>query len=149
VDFPAVGYNVDAVRVYRITGQSLVLANEVTAVAGQTEFEIPWIATVDGTVTANFIAFVATKALPPLRLELAQATALPAGTGLLTFTFVDDQHIVESTENSTRVSDETFLEGATFTLRQSSNTGSVVTFEVIDGTVSYSLQVDTIEHVFD
>lgn len=149
VDFHVLGYNVEAVRVYRITAQSLLLANEVTASPNQTQFEIPWVATVDGTATGNFIAFAATKALPPLRLELGKATAQPAGTGLLTFSFVDDQHIEESTENSTRVSDEAYLETANFTLRQVSDTGSLVTFEVSGGTVSNSQQVDSVRHIFD
>lgn len=77
LDFPLIGYNIESVRIYQKTGNSLLLANELTASTGQSTFEIPWVATVDGEVQNNFVAFVKTKLLPGLRLELGDAT-IPA-----------------------------------------------------------------------
>jgi alpha-tubulin suppressor-like RCC1 family protein len=76
--FPLQGYNVQAVRVYRKTTASngssvLVLANEQTASSGQTQFTIPWLATVDSGSDISFVAFVQTKLLSGLRWQVGVA----------------------------------------------------------------------------
>ena len=63
-------HNVDAVRVYRVEGTSLVLANETNAAQGQQTVSIPWVASVDSSVGMRFVAFVKTVFFPDLRLEL-------------------------------------------------------------------------------
>ncbi|WP_318773950.1 Ig-like domain-containing protein, partial [Meiothermus sp.] len=85
-EFPVLGYQVEAVRVYRNIGTPenpvLVLANQATASPGQTEFEIPWVATEDGQVVEgsgertrhHFVAFVKSKLLDT-RLELGRIEA--------------------------------------------------------------------------
>jgi hypothetical protein len=74
VKFPVVGYNVEAVRIYRKQAGSLVLANEVLPQGEQVDFEIPWVATVDGAVGTDFVAFVKTR-LIDLRLEVGNTKA--------------------------------------------------------------------------
>lgn len=82
--FPLQGYNVQAVRVYRKTVADdgsfvLVLANEVAASNGQTQFILPWVATVDSAANISFVAFVKTRLLNGLRWQvgLVQAEAQP------------------------------------------------------------------------
>lgn len=72
--FPLQGYNVQSVRVYRKTvaddgSYVLVLANEQRASSGQTQFTIPWLATVDSASNISFVAFVQTKLLNDLRWQ--------------------------------------------------------------------------------
>jgi hypothetical protein len=79
VNLPFVGYNIEKVRIYRREtreggGTSLILANEQTAEPDQTRFSIPWVATVDGAIEGNFLAFVTTS-LISLPLELGTVTA--------------------------------------------------------------------------
>ncbi|AEV16768.1 hypothetical protein TCCBUS3UF1_17270 [Thermus sp. CCB_US3_UF1] len=97
-EFPVLGYQVEAVRVYRNTGTPenpvLVLANQATASPGQTEFEIPWVATEDGQVVEgsgertrhHFVAFVKTKPLDT-RLELGGIKSFTGARGELDPTF--------------------------------------------------------------
>jgi len=82
--FPLQGYNVQSVRVYRKTVAEdgsfvLVLANEVAASNGQTQFLLPWVATVDSAANISFVAFVKTRLLNGLRWQvgLVQAEAQP------------------------------------------------------------------------
>lgn len=74
VKFPVVGYNVESVRIYRKEGTSLILANEVLPQGEQVDFEIPWVATLDGEVGSSFVAFVKTKLVDP-RLEVATSAS--------------------------------------------------------------------------
>jgi hypothetical protein len=73
--FPLQGYNVQTVRIYRKTvaddgSYVLVLANEQRASSGQTQFTIPWLATVDSGSNISFVAFVQTKLLSGLRWQV-------------------------------------------------------------------------------
>jgi len=84
--FPLVGYNVESVRVYRKDVRpdgsvSLILANEAQPQGEQVDFQIPWVATLDGSVGSNFVAFVKTKLLD-LRLEAATSTSFELSGGL-------------------------------------------------------------------
>lgn len=92
VDFFGVGYNVRAVRIYRRTDGSLVLANEVAATAGQSEFEVPWVATVDGTIGDDFIAFVETELRSEPRIEVGDVTSSDLQGGSLTFQELSRTH---------------------------------------------------------
>lgn len=85
--FPLQGYNVQAVRVYRKTTAPdgsfvLVLAGEAAASSGQTQFIVPWLATVDSGSDISFVAFVQTQLLGGLRWQVGlagtQAPAVPA-----------------------------------------------------------------------
>lgn len=85
--FPLQGYNVQAVRVYRKTTASdgsfvLVLAGEQAASNGQTQFTLPWLATVDSGTDISFVAFVQTRLLNGLRWQVglagSQAPTVPA-----------------------------------------------------------------------
>ncbi|MFG6412307.1 hypothetical protein ACG02S_00195 [Roseateles sp. DC23W] len=85
--FPLQGYNVQAVRVYRKTTAAdgsfvLVLAGEQAASNGQTQFVIPWLATVDGGSDISFVAFVQTRLLSGQRwqvgLAASEAPTVPA-----------------------------------------------------------------------
>lgn len=99
-DFPVLGYQVEAVRVYRNTGTPenpvLVLANQATASPGQAEFELPWVATVDGQVVENsgdstrrhFVAFVKTKLLDTW-LELGNVGVGCAGSANVQYCITD------------------------------------------------------------
>jgi hypothetical protein len=77
VQFPLQGYNVRSVRIYRKTLNDdgsfvLVLANEQQATRDQTQFTIPWLATVDSGSNISFVAFVQTKLLTDLRWQVGQ-----------------------------------------------------------------------------
>jgi probable HAF family extracellular repeat protein len=77
LEFPLVGYNIESVRIYRketIPKEALVFAREVVAAPGQSEFEMPWVATVDGEVKDNFFVFVKTNFLSDYRLEMGAVT---------------------------------------------------------------------------
>lgn len=76
--FPLQGYNVQAVRVYRKTTAPdgsfvLVLAGEQAASNGQTQFIVPWLATVDGGSDISFVAFVQTRLLSGQRWQVGLA----------------------------------------------------------------------------
>lgn len=76
---PVVDYNIASVRIYRVERRPdgsivLVLANEVTPAVGAANVQIPWVATLDGSVGGNFVAFVKTK-LSDLRFDLGEVTA--------------------------------------------------------------------------
>ncbi|GEM86512.1 DUF3466 family protein [Meiothermus granaticius] len=98
--FPVLGYQVEAVRVYHNTGTPenpvLVLANQATASPGQTEFELPWVATVDGQVVEGsgnstrrpFVAFVKTRLLDT-RLELGNVGVGCAGSANVQYCITD------------------------------------------------------------
>jgi len=80
--FPLQGYNVQVVRVYRKTvaedgSYVLVLAGEQAASSGQTQFTIPWLATVDSGSNISFVAFVQTKLLNGLRWQVGLVQADP------------------------------------------------------------------------
>jgi hypothetical protein len=77
VTFPFIGYNIEAVRVYKKTpgGGLLVAAEVLSASAGQHRFELPVVVTEPLTVTTRYVAFVQTKVMPFLRLELGPVTA--------------------------------------------------------------------------
>lgn len=73
--FPLQGYNVQGVRVYRKTvnddgSHVLTLVGEQTASTGQTQFTVPWLATVDSGVNTSFVAFVQTRLLPIFRWQV-------------------------------------------------------------------------------
>ncbi len=101
-DFPLFGYNVESVRVYRKEdsgeGTSLILAAEVPATAGQTRFELPWVATVEGEVVQGsgpaarhgFVAFVKTRLLPT-RIELGPPTVEDTGTRWFSGTITEER----------------------------------------------------------
>jgi Bacterial Ig-like domain (group 2) len=77
MEFPIIGYNIESVRIYRKSRPSSgtvvpVLVAEANASNKQTEFELPWAATLTGTVKDNFVVFVKTRLLPDLRLELGE-----------------------------------------------------------------------------
>jgi hypothetical protein len=86
VNFPLLGYNVQGVRVYRKTTADdgsyvLTLVGEQAASPGQTQFTIPWLATVDSGPTVGFVAFVQTQLLSGQRWMLGvplQTTAATA-----------------------------------------------------------------------
>ena len=86
VNFPLLGYNVQGVRVYRKTTADdgsyvLTLVGEQAASPGQTQFTVPWLATVDSGPTIGFVAFVQTKLLSGQRWMLGvplQTTAATA-----------------------------------------------------------------------
>ncbi|MCS7069441.1 MAG: hypothetical protein NZN28_12555 [Meiothermus sp.] len=98
--FPVLGYQVEAVRVYRNTGTPenpvLVLTNQATASPGQTEFELPWVATEDGQVVEGsgastryrFVAFVKSKLLDT-RLELGNVRVGCAGAANIQYCITD------------------------------------------------------------
>jgi hypothetical protein len=95
VVLPLVGYNVEKIRIYRRETRpdgsvSLILANEKVAEPAQTSFSIPWVATVDGTVENNFVAFVSTELVSP-PLELGSATP---GSRSGSFTFFSGETLV-------------------------------------------------------
>jgi hypothetical protein len=88
VKLPVLGYNIESVRIYRkqvgADGKtSLILANEMVPQGEQVNFKIPWVATIDGTVGENFVAFVKTKVLPDLRLEAAATKEFGLAGGLV------------------------------------------------------------------
>lgn len=92
LELPVLGYIVDSVRVYRKdvrpdASVSLVLANELLAVPGQKDFDIPWVATLDGTVDKSFVAFVKTKVMD-LRLEAGTFVSSGISGGITTPTGV-------------------------------------------------------------
>ncbi|HEY3499737.1 MAG TPA: hypothetical protein VGK73_33830, partial [Polyangiaceae bacterium] len=81
VELPVVGYNIEKVRIYRKEVRadgsvSLILANEAIAEEAQTQFAIPWVATLDGSIEDNFLVFV-TSGLMELPLELGKAIPAP------------------------------------------------------------------------
>lgn len=86
VNFPLLGYNVQGVRVYRKTTADngsyvLTLVGEQAASPGQTQFTIPWLATVDSGPSVSFVAVVQTKLLGAQRWQLGvplQTTAATA-----------------------------------------------------------------------
>ena len=132
VDFPVLGYNVKRVRVYRRGEGSLIFAYEVTAAPGQTQFSVPWAATVDGEIGSNFIAFVETK-MPGvgfLEIGVAQPGEPVSGVG----TFEYEEVIVEEDE---------WVEGGDYSRGHSEERIKVdvlvdgVTLEVLSGSVVY------------
>lgn len=99
ITFPFVGYNIEAVRVYKktLTG-GLVLAGEIIpATEGQHEFVFPVVATEPVMVTERYVAFVQTTLLPLLRLDLGPVRAgLQFGTGTMDQAY---DVVVDSTGN--------------------------------------------------
>jgi hypothetical protein len=96
VNLPIVGYNVEKVRVYRREqreggGTALILANEQVAEPDQTQFSIPWVATVGGVIEGSFVAF-ATTSLISLPLEVG-AVAPAARTGVFANPFLPELQI--------------------------------------------------------
>jgi len=103
VALPVFGYNVEKVRIYRRETRedgstSLILANEHAPELDQTRFSIPWVATVDGSVDGNFVAFVTTRLLD-LPLELAAVSVPPRAGSLTLFTYdtlqTSDSYVTE------------------------------------------------------
>lgn len=76
-------HNVDAVRIYRESGGTLVLVNETNAAPGQQSVVVPWVASLDSEEGMRFVAFVQTSFFPALRLELGAVTigAAPVASG--------------------------------------------------------------------
>lgn len=145
IAFPIVGYNVAAVRIYRKDAGSLVLANEVVASTGQTDIEIPWVATVDGTVTGNFVAFVMTNLFSSPRLELGAITATEPGFATYSFTEETVMHRQEVNGDSTVTEDETETFSVFMQLRVLSSSPQITEFEVVGGTLSVSGTYDYVE----
>lgn len=145
VTFPVVGYDVRAVRVYNAISGSLVLANEVTASAGQVSFEVPWVATQDGEVGDDFVAFVETELLPSPRLELgvAEPPSEP-GTATLTFTVTFEEHYVESAPDYRERHDEVETLTGQYSLDVVSRDDEAIVFEVISGVLTFSHATESV-----
>lgn len=141
--FPVIGPNVASVRVYRKAGDSLILANQVNAGAGQTEVVVPWVATVDGTVQGTFVAFVETHLLPSPRLELGPITAPDASSATFTYTETWEQHRSESVPGSQTIErDEVGTYTATYQLNLISESPTHMLFEIVSGTATYLVEDD-------
>jgi hypothetical protein len=113
-EFPIIGYNVESVRIYRKSSQQdgsvvPVLVGEANANGKQTEFDLTWVATINGTVKDNFIVFVRTRLLPDSRLELGdvQEGAATGFAGNLAVEWTDFRQVsspnFESTSTDTLV----------------------------------------------
>jgi len=131
--FPVIGHNVASVRIYRKTASSLILANQVSAPAGQTELIIPWVATIDGVVEGNFVAFVETNLFSTPRLELGTATAGEPRTATLTYTRVDEGENSQVSGPSTISMKTNWTYGATYQLKLVSETSTRKEFEIVSG----------------
>lgn len=143
VSFPVVGYNVVSVRVYDVSSGSLVLANEVTATPGQESFEIAWVASRDGTVGNDFVAYLASGLLPSVRLELGEASA-SGGTANVTFSEVA---VGQRSDPTTSVDHEVVRSGS-IALQVISQTSDLITFAFSGGSIDYDeeyLSVSTIQ----
>lgn len=142
-NFPIIGYNVDSVRIYNVMSGSLVLANEVSANPGQSSFEIPWVATQDGDVTDNFVAFVTSRLLPGLRLELGTPkTTVGGGTAVLTFTVDYLRSYVETAPNYDATYEETESYSGAYAFDVVSRDADTILFEVVSGTLDYSQAIE-------
>jgi len=70
INYPIIVYNVGRVSIYRQTEDDnggvgpAELLTEVIPANGATEIQLPWIADEDGSIGADYFAFVETKALP-------------------------------------------------------------------------------------
>ncbi|MCC7383274.1 MAG: hypothetical protein IT384_15670 [Deltaproteobacteria bacterium] len=145
VDFPIIGYNVVAVRIYRRSEGSLVLANEVVATAGQTQFRLPWAATVSGSVEGNFVAFASTRVLPVLRTEIGDAEAGMEQTGSFTF---EERRVFETGRSDmsvTSTTTETEVLRGSLSLRLMFRTDTSKQFEIVGGSVQYTEQYDFVQ----
>ena len=148
--FPVIGPNVAFVRVYRKTGDSLILANQVNASAGQTELVVPWVATVDGTVAGAFVAFVETRLLSSPRLELGPVTATEARTATFTYTETWEQHRDEFVPGSQTIeSDEVGTYTATYQLDLISESSTHKLFEIVSGTATYLVEEDFMQETLN
>ena len=73
VDYPVIGYNVDRVRIYRLIdtpqGRRAERIVRELAADGQTEFNLAWLASEDGSVAGNFFATVLTRVPLPFPID--------------------------------------------------------------------------------
>lgn len=156
VDFFGVGYDVTAVRIYRRTSDSLVLVNEVTATAGQTDFVLPWVATVAGTVGNDFVAFLQTKISSEPRIELDDVTSSKSEGASLTFQehqltqydWTDGSRTETYTDERTCGGSlllEPVTDGALRLGGGGKGGGTVRAFEVVGGTVSCDEKYDYVQ----
>ncbi|MCK6531154.1 Ig-like domain-containing protein [Myxococcota bacterium] len=155
VDFFGVGYNVRAVRIYRRTDESLVLANEVAATAGQSEFEVPWVATVDGTIGDDFIAFVETELRSEPRIEVGDVTSSDLQGGSLTFQELSRTHWEWSEGEARQEYTEERTMSGSLTLRLVAGVagarggwkggGTYKEFEIVGGTFGFEETYDYFE----
>ncbi|HET8986609.1 MAG TPA: hypothetical protein VFN03_12710 [Trueperaceae bacterium] len=143
--FPVVGHNVASVRVYRQTGSSLVLANQTPVAAGQSVVNIPWVATVDGTVVGNFVAFVETNLLAAPRLELGAVSAAGPEAATLTYSQTIEGEREEVFDSTTINEEGQSILSATFQLRLLSETPTQKLFEIVSGTVQLEGSEDYVE----
>jgi hypothetical protein len=96
VKFLPLDFNVESIAIYRKEAGELILVTETPITDGQTNIEIPWVATLTGAIGTNFIVFAKTKVLPILKLELT--TVIPKQlTGKIVFDItVNDSRLSES-----------------------------------------------------
>ena len=125
--FPLQGYNVQAVRVYRKTVADdgsfvLTLVGEQRASSGQTQFSIPWLATVDSGPNISFVAFVQTRLLGGLRWQLGlMGTGSPAPAVIFSPVGKPDGTTYDSSECLRDERTGLVWEGATYTGRRSAD----------------------------
>lgn len=143
--FPVIGPNVESIRVYRKTGDSLTLANEVAATIGQSELVVPWVATVDGTVQGSFVAFVKTHLPASPRLELGPVTAPGTNSATFTFSAVEERHDEVVNGPNTVTTDYVETLTASFQLELVSETPSLMVFDIISGTANHVTDQDYVE----
>lgn len=157
-EFPFVGYNVEKVRIYRkdtsTPTSSLVLVNEATPGPGQSVVEIPWTASLAGTVVEgsgeqakhNFVAFVKTKLLDT-RLELGEVKAESSGGATLTFSEVDTTYIREGgpDQDFEKKVDRVRTDQASLQLRKKSETSTQILFDIVGGSASISERYDWVQ----
>lgn len=145
-NFPIVGYNVNAVRVYNVTSGSLVLANEMTANSGQQDFEIDWVATQDGEVADSFAVFVESRLLPALRLELGKpATRQAGGTATLVYSAAHHEDYAETAPDYEQSYEEDESSSGQYTFDVVSRSAAEILFAVTSGTLSYDLEENDVE----